>query len=150
MRRGGRAEAGPTGPGGGPELSEAAVRGNVGVLEYSRTVQSAAAGAVAGILGLTSLAGFAFYFLTALVQVRALGWEWDERERRMVALCAGSAVVGEGGRRAGFLLPVLVHAPQPLPPLRPLHLHPFLDLPLWHGPRLLTMSSVFFGAGVTV
>lgn len=50
--------------------NEAAVRNNFSVLEYSRTCQAAASGMAAGILGLTGLYGFVFYFAFILVQVR--------------------------------------------------------------------------------
>lgn len=49
--------------------NEAAVRNNFSVLEYSRTCQAAASGMASGILGLTGLYGFAFYFAFILVQV---------------------------------------------------------------------------------
>lgn len=49
--------------------SEPAIRNNFAVLEYSRTCQAAATGIAAGSLGLTSLYGFAFYFIFVLVQV---------------------------------------------------------------------------------
>ena len=51
----------------GELFSEVAMRTNAAVLEYSRTTVSALSGATAGILGLTSLYGFAFYFLTSLM-----------------------------------------------------------------------------------
>jgi len=66
----------------GVVYSELAVRHNYGILEYGRTCQAAASGCAAGILGLTSLYGFAFYFICAIVQ--SLIWEvkiggkWDK------------------------------------------------------------------------
>ena len=48
------------------------MRNNTAVLEYSRTSTSALSGATAGILGLTSLYGFAFYFLTSLMMTVSL------------------------------------------------------------------------------
>uniref|UniRef100_A0A0N4Z3K7 ER membrane protein complex subunit 6 n=1 Tax=Parastrongyloides trichosuri TaxID=131310 RepID=A0A0N4Z3K7_PARTI len=45
-----------------------AVRNNVQVLEYSRTLQSLLAGLAAGIIGLQSFGGVAFYFLTLFIQ----------------------------------------------------------------------------------
>ncbi|XP_069130084.1 ER membrane protein complex subunit 6-like [Argopecten irradians] len=47
--------------------SELAMRGNAFVLEYCRTSMSALSGAAAGILGLTALYGFAFYFITSII-----------------------------------------------------------------------------------
>ncbi|XP_046576437.1 ER membrane protein complex subunit 6-like isoform X2 [Haliotis rubra] len=47
--------------------SELAVRGNSSIIEYCRTSLSALSGATAGILGLTALYGFAFYFITAFL-----------------------------------------------------------------------------------
>ncbi|XP_046362834.2 ER membrane protein complex subunit 6-like isoform X2 [Haliotis rufescens] len=47
--------------------SELAVRGNASIIEYCRTSLSALSGATAGILGLTALYGFAFYFITAFL-----------------------------------------------------------------------------------
>ncbi|CAG9535521.1 unnamed protein product [Cercopithifilaria johnstoni] len=54
-------------------FSEVAMRHNVGVLEYSRTCQAAASGMASGILGLTGISGFIFYFI--LVVLQALFWE---------------------------------------------------------------------------
>ncbi|VDM96654.1 unnamed protein product [Thelazia callipaeda] len=54
-------------------FSEVAVRHNIAVLEYSRTCQAAAAGMASGILGLTGIPGFIFYF--ALVILQAFLWE---------------------------------------------------------------------------
>jgi len=48
-------------------LNELAIRHNAAILEYCRTSISALAGSTAGILGLTGLYGFAFYFLTAFM-----------------------------------------------------------------------------------
>merc|ERR1712154_472166 len=47
--------------------SEVSLRQNAAVLEYCRTSMSALAGATAGIMGLTSLLGFVFYFISAFV-----------------------------------------------------------------------------------
>uniref|UniRef100_A0A0E9RFV5 ER membrane protein complex subunit 6 n=1 Tax=Anguilla anguilla TaxID=7936 RepID=A0A0E9RFV5_ANGAN len=47
----------------GPQfISVVSVRGNAAVLDYCRTSVSALSGATAGILGLTGLYGFIFYF----------------------------------------------------------------------------------------
>ena len=43
------------------------LRQNASVLEYCRTSMSALSGCAAGILGLTGLQGFLFYFITAFV-----------------------------------------------------------------------------------
>ena len=52
----------------GPQfISEAAVRGNAAILDYCRTSVSALSGATAGILGLTGLHGFIFYFLASVL-----------------------------------------------------------------------------------
>lgn len=45
------------------------MRHNVGVLEYSRTCQAAASGMASGILGLTGVSGFIFYFIFVVLQV---------------------------------------------------------------------------------
>jgi len=70
-------------PGGGTiALSDHAMRNNFAILEYSRTFQSAVAGCAAGIIGLTSLYGFVFYFVVALAQsfmwFLKAGARWDE------------------------------------------------------------------------
>jgi ER membrane protein complex subunit 6 len=48
-------------------LNEMAIRHNAAMIEYCRTSISALAGSTAGILGLTGLYGFIFYFITALM-----------------------------------------------------------------------------------
>ncbi|KAK0404609.1 hypothetical protein QR680_017535 [Steinernema hermaphroditum] len=61
-------------------FSEAAVRHNFAVLEYSRTCQSAAAGIAAGIFGLTGIPGFLFYLVMVVIQAlfwhAKAGFEW--------------------------------------------------------------------------
>lgn len=47
--------------------SEQAIRQNHAVLEYCRSSMSALAGCTAGILGLTSFYGFAFYFVICVI-----------------------------------------------------------------------------------
>ncbi|VDN28671.1 unnamed protein product [Gongylonema pulchrum] len=42
-------------------------------MEYSRTCQAAAAGMASGILGLTGISGFVFYFVLVILQ--AIFWE---------------------------------------------------------------------------
>jgi hypothetical protein len=48
-------------------FSEAALRQNAAVLDYCRTSMCALAGSTAGIMGLTGLYGFIFYFITAFI-----------------------------------------------------------------------------------
>lgn len=48
-------------------LSEIAMRHNAALLEYCRTSISALSGSTAGILGLTGLYGFIFYFVVAFL-----------------------------------------------------------------------------------
>ncbi|KAH3730662.1 ER membrane protein complex subunit 6-like [Dreissena polymorpha] len=47
--------------------NEMAIRINYGILDYCRTSMSSLSGAAAGILGLTALYGFLFYFAMAFV-----------------------------------------------------------------------------------
>ncbi|ESP00083.1 hypothetical protein LOTGIDRAFT_231007 [Lottia gigantea] len=47
--------------------SEMALRQNASILEYCRTSMACLGGASAGILGLTGLYGFAFYFITSIL-----------------------------------------------------------------------------------
>ncbi|KAK3772266.1 hypothetical protein RRG08_046851 [Elysia crispata] len=65
----------------GIAYSELSLRQNASILEYCRTSMSALSGATAGILGLTSLWGFIFYFITALMLSVALlmkaGTRWN-------------------------------------------------------------------------
>jgi hypothetical protein len=51
----------------GIPFNEMAIRYNGAMLEYCRTSVSALAGSSAGIIGLTGLYGFIFYFLASLV-----------------------------------------------------------------------------------
>jgi len=46
-------------------FNEGAIRYNLGVIDYCRTSMSALSGGAAGILGLTALQGFIFYFISA-------------------------------------------------------------------------------------
>lgn len=48
-------------------FSESAIRNNFSAVEYCKTFVSALSGSCAGIIGLTGLAGFAFYFVSILV-----------------------------------------------------------------------------------
>uniref|UniRef100_D3TNP1 ER membrane protein complex subunit 6 n=1 Tax=Glossina morsitans morsitans TaxID=37546 RepID=D3TNP1_GLOMM len=47
--------------------SESAIRNNTSVVEYCRTSMAAIAGSAAGILGLSGLMGFLFYFVSVLI-----------------------------------------------------------------------------------
>uniref|UniRef100_A0A0K0F0U5 ER membrane protein complex subunit 6 n=2 Tax=Strongyloides TaxID=6247 RepID=A0A0K0F0U5_STRVS len=49
-------------------INGVAVRNNIQVLEYSRTLQALLAGLAAGIMGLQSFGGVAFYFITLFIQ----------------------------------------------------------------------------------
>ncbi|XP_005100016.1 ER membrane protein complex subunit 6 [Aplysia californica] len=51
----------------GIAYSELSLRQNASVLDYCRTSMSALSGATAGIMGLTGLWGFIFYFITAVM-----------------------------------------------------------------------------------
>ncbi|CAG2173049.1 unnamed protein product [Oppiella nova] len=64
--RGSRRE-GATGQEGVVAFSPLAMATNHNIIEYCRTSMSALSGSAAGIIGLTSLYGFAFYFLMAIV-----------------------------------------------------------------------------------
>ena len=57
----------------GDLVSEMAIRSNAAVLEYTRTSVSALSGGTAGILGLTGLYGFAFYFIFSLIMSVSFG-----------------------------------------------------------------------------
>ncbi|XP_072021211.1 ER membrane protein complex subunit 6-like [Amphiura filiformis] len=46
--------------------NELAIRSNISILDYCRTSMSALSGSTAGILGLTGLYGFIFYFVASL------------------------------------------------------------------------------------
>jgi len=79
-------------------LSETALRHNAAVLEYCRTSVSALSGSAAGILGLTGLYGFIFYFITALMMSVMLlvkaGSEWTKYFRVRTSLFTGGFVGG--------------------------------------------------------
>jgi len=61
--------------------NEMALRSNAAILDYCRTSMCALSGATAGIIGLTSLYGFVFYFVTSLMLSMFLllkaGSKWD-------------------------------------------------------------------------
>lgn len=48
-------------------LSESAIRHNFSAVEYCKTFVAALSGSCAGIMGLTGILGFVFYFISALV-----------------------------------------------------------------------------------
>ncbi|GAB6024786.1 hypothetical protein CHUAL_009909 [Chamberlinius hualienensis] len=48
-------------------FNELALRNNYSVIEYCRTSMAALSGSTAGLIGLTSLWGFAFYFVTSFL-----------------------------------------------------------------------------------
>ncbi|XP_067866882.1 ER membrane protein complex subunit 6 [Heterodontus francisci] len=83
----------------GPQfISELAVRGNAAILDYCRTSVSALSGATAGILGLTALTGFVFYFvasflLSVLLIVKA-GHRWSKYFKSRRPLFTGGLVGG--------------------------------------------------------
>lgn len=83
----------------GPQfISESAVRGNAAVLDYCRTSVSALSGATAGILGLTALYGFVFYFLASfllsLLLVLKSGRRWNKYFKSRRPLLTGGLVGG--------------------------------------------------------
>lgn len=83
----------------GPQfISEAAVRGNAAILDYCRTSVSALSGATAGILGLTGLHGFIFYFLASvllsLLLVLKAGRRWNKYFKSRRPLFTGGLIGG--------------------------------------------------------
>lgn len=83
----------------GPQfISEISVRGNAAVLEYCRTSVSALSGATAGILGLTGLYGFIFYFLSSfllsLLLLLKAGRRWNKCFKSRRLLFTGGLVGG--------------------------------------------------------
>lgn len=83
----------------GPQfISEVAVRGNAAVLDYCRTSVSALSGATAGILGLTGLYGFIFYFLSSfllsLLLILKAGRRWNKCFKSRRPLFTGGLVGG--------------------------------------------------------
>ncbi len=63
-------------------FSELSMRQNAAILDYCRTSMSALSGATAGIIGLTGLYGFVFYFISALMLSLMLlfkaGSDWNK------------------------------------------------------------------------
>lgn len=83
----------------GPQfISEVAVRGNAAVLDYCRTSVSALSGATAGILGLTGLYGFVFYFMSAfllsVLLILKAGRRWNKFFKSRRLLFTGGLVGG--------------------------------------------------------
>ncbi|XP_062815683.1 ER membrane protein complex subunit 6 [Anolis carolinensis] len=83
----------------GPQfISEGAVRGNAALLDYCRTSVSALSGATAGILGLTALHGFVFYFLASLLLslllVLKAGRRWGKCFKSRRPLFTGGLIGG--------------------------------------------------------
>ena len=80
--------------------SEAAVRYNASVVDYCRTSTAAIAGATAGVLGLTGLYGFAFFFVYSLILSVMLaakaGSDWNKyfTSRRQIWF---DGMIGIGG-----------------------------------------------------
>ncbi len=80
--------------------NERAVRKNASIVDYCRTSSAAIAGATAGILGLTGLYGFAFFFVYSLVLSSMLavkaGSDWDKyfTSRRQIWF---DGMIGIGG-----------------------------------------------------
>ncbi|CAG5096554.1 Oidioi.mRNA.OKI2018_I69.XSR.g14674.t1.cds [Oikopleura dioica] len=63
-------------------ISQPALRKNLLINQHSMTMTTGLAGATAGIIGLTGLSGFAFFFvagfvLIALLQMKA-GFNWEK------------------------------------------------------------------------
>lgn len=48
-------------------FSESAIRSNFSAVEYCKTFVAALSGSCAGIIGLTGISGFVFYFISALI-----------------------------------------------------------------------------------
>jgi len=80
--------------------SEAGIRHNHMMVEYSRTSMSALAGCTAGIIGLTSLWGFLFYLVTGLllwVMILAkAGPSWNKYFRERLPILTGTLTGGIG------------------------------------------------------
>nr|XP_006139708.1 LOW QUALITY PROTEIN: ER membrane protein complex subunit 6 [Pelodiscus sinensis] len=83
----------------GPQfISEGAVRGNAAILDYCRTSVSALSGRTAGILGLTGLHGFIFYFLASvllsMLLVLKAGRRWNKYFKSRRPLFTGGLIGG--------------------------------------------------------
>ncbi|XP_064636604.1 ER membrane protein complex subunit 6-like [Lineus longissimus] len=79
-------------------FSEAALRQNAAVLDYCRTSMCALAGSTAGIMGLTGLYGFIFYFVTAfilsLMLLAKAGSQWAKYFKSRMVLFTGGVFGG--------------------------------------------------------
>ncbi|CAG0883402.1 unnamed protein product [Cyprideis torosa] len=79
-------------------FSEAANRGNRGIIEYCRTCMVTLAGCTAGILGLTGLQGFLFFFLSNVLLwffvLYKAGRDWNKYFLSRRALLTGNPVGG--------------------------------------------------------
>ncbi|XP_013415733.1 ER membrane protein complex subunit 6 [Lingula anatina] len=78
--------------------SEVSMRQNAAVLDYCRTSMSALSGSTAGILGLTGLFGFIFYFVTAFILSVMLlmkaGSQWHRYFRSRIGFFTGGLLGG--------------------------------------------------------
>ncbi|XP_074650702.1 ER membrane protein complex subunit 6-like [Tubulanus polymorphus] len=78
--------------------SEGAIRSNAAFLDYCRTSMCALAGCTAGIMGLTSLYGFIFYFITSFMLSVMLflkaGSQWSKFFRSRIELFTGGLLGG--------------------------------------------------------
>lgn len=80
--------------------SESGMRQNGMMIEYSRTSMAALGGCTAGILGLTSLYGFAFYVVTCLLLwfmiLTKAGPSWNKYFRERMPILTGTLTGGIG------------------------------------------------------
>jgi hypothetical protein len=80
--------------------SESGIRHNHILIEYCRTSMAALGGCTAGILGLTSLYGFAFYVITSLLLwimiLAKAGPSWNKYFRERSPLLIGTLTGGIG------------------------------------------------------
>ncbi|XP_022087222.1 ER membrane protein complex subunit 6-like [Acanthaster planci] len=78
--------------------NELAIRTNMSILSYCRTFVSALSGSSAGILGLTGLEGFIFYFIVSFVFSLMLcvkaGRKWQEFFRHRQPLVTSGLLGG--------------------------------------------------------
>merc|ERR1712215_511982 len=98
-------------------FSQTAISNNQAVVEYCRTSMAALSGGAAGILGLSTLYGFAFYAVSVVVLWLMILWK------------AGGAWKKYFGSREALLTNG--------------SLCPLLDFSLWDGPCVLGFSFSF-------